>query len=277
MARCTTISAARLVTVLALALLLPSQKMLGGVATAAADEDADMAGMDDEEDEMPSPYDDEEDDDEDEYVGEAETADVKTNVVFTTRQPTGFPAGSEVTALVGFNNVGDKPYVIKSISASFHSIDESDGGYEYVIQNFTALPVEHSCTPEGSPGELHGGDQASFIYKFTPEATLNPRDMTLALVINYSDEDDDSLFHSAAFNGTVTIVDAELGISILEWLKTLAYLAVAAYAAEYYFGVKAMLFPEDKTAKETGTRKVNNAEWVTAQNEGKKKTSSKKK
>ena len=51
---------------------------------------------------------------------------------------------------------------------------------------------------------MHGGDQASFVYKFTPAATLDPRDVSLTVQINYSDDEDEAMFHGIAFNSTVT-------------------------------------------------------------------------
>ena len=96
--------------------------------------EAEDAGMD-EEDEDFSEYsvDDSADDEED-----AETAtDVLTSSVFLGHTVASIPAGSEISALVGFHNVGNRPYIVKSVQGSIR--DAAD--FSFVLQNFTSLTV----------------------------------------------------------------------------------------------------------------------------------------
>lgn len=89
----------------------------------------------DEEDEDFSEYsvDDSADDEED-----AETAtDVLTSSVFLGHTVASIPAGSEISALVGFHNVGNRPYIVKSVQGSIR--DAAD--FSFVLQNFTSLTV----------------------------------------------------------------------------------------------------------------------------------------
>ena len=105
--------------------------------------------------------------------------DVLTTSVFMGRTKESIPAGSEISSLIGFHNVGDRPFIVKGVQASLRDAND----FAFVLQNFTNLPV-------GSL--IDGGEQASIMYKFLPENTLDPRDVTLELVVTYSDEDDDA-------------------------------------------------------------------------------------
>merc|ERR1719313_2987088 len=44
---------------------------------------------------------------------------VETSYMFVDKEDELFPAGSEVTCLIGFNNLGETPFVVHDIEASF--------------------------------------------------------------------------------------------------------------------------------------------------------------
>ena len=190
--------------------------------------------------------------------------DVLTTSVFMGRTKESIPAGSEISSLIGFHNVGDRPFIVKGVQASLRDAND----FAFVLQNFTNLPV-------GSL--IDGGEQASIMYKFLPENTLDPRDVTLELVVTYSDEDDDATFVSAAFNGTITITDSEQATPwsfYIKWLLCVLLLAYGSYmilpgADEIAEQVEATAKTAMKAAgksKETGTAEDVDDDWLSAAN-----------
>jgi len=222
----------------------------------------------DEEDEDFSEYsvDDSADDEED-----AETAtDVLTSSVFLGHTVASIPAGSEISALVGFHNVGNRPYIVKSVQGSIR--DAAD--FSFVLQNFTSLTVGTT---------IDGGEQASIMYKFLPENDLDPRDVSLEIAVNYADEDDDAVFSSAAFNSTITITDSEAGTPLLSYVRSLVLLACFVYGALQFVPgaeeVTTQIKTQAKSAMvETGTtKKGEETSWTDGMIKAGKRDKSKKK
>ena len=241
----------------------------------AGEAEGDDAGMGaDEEDEDFSEYSNDDSSEEDAADGADEIAsDVLTSSVFLGHTAASIPAGSEISALVGFHNVGNRPYIVKSVQGSIR--DAAD--FSFVLQNFTLLDVGTS---------IDGGEQASIMYKFLPENSLDPRDVSFEIAVNYADEDDDAVFSSAAFNGTITITDSETGTPLLVYIKSLVAFACIIYGAlQFVPGAEEVTTQIKSQAKsamdqvETGTTKKAEVSWtdgmIQAGKSGKKKKAGK--
>jgi hypothetical protein len=215
-------------------------------------------------------------DDSGETEEDAESAvDVLTTSVFMGRTKESIPAGSEISSLVGFHNVGNRPFILKSVQGSLR--DATD--FDFVLQNFTNLPV-------GSL--IDGGEQASIMYKFLPENTLDPRDVTLEIVVTYSDEDDDAAFVSAAFNSTITITNSEQPTPYSFYVKWLCCFALLGYGAvmivpgadeikdQAEATLKTTLKAGGVAAAETGTSDEVEESWTASMNQAGKVKKSKK-
>ncbi|XP_049589073.1 translocon-associated protein subunit alpha [Syngnathus scovelli] len=157
----------------------------------------------DDEEEMPveedqiqsSEGDDDDDSDGDEKLLTSHT-DADTTIVFTTGEE--FPANEIVRFLVGFTNKGSQDFTVESLEASFRYPQD----FQFYIQNFTALPLSTVVPP---------GAQASFEYSFIPAQPMAGRPFGLVILLNYHDTQG-SVFQTAIYNQTVTIVEKEEGL-----------------------------------------------------------------
>lgn len=102
------------------------------------------------------------------------------------------PAGSQVSALVGFSNGGNRPLLVKAVRASIRNLDD----FNYIYENYTVMDIGAT---------VEAGEQASYMYKFTPGKALDPRNVAMEVVVDYIDDDDEDYMTDAAFNGTITI------------------------------------------------------------------------
>ena len=157
---------------------------------------------------------------------------------------TRFPGGKVVKTLIGFQNNGDKKFIVDNVEGSFrYPMD-----YNYVIQNFTSFRYGREVAP---------GATQTFLYMFVPSEQLagGSRTFSLVMSLNYRDEDG-TLYTDSPFNETVSVYEAEEGFDTEIFFM---YILLAALFALVLFGAQYMLssaFGGRKSSKktmETGT------------------------
>lgn len=244
-------------SVLLLLLLLAPTALFTGIARAAAEEDAappaDDAGA--------GPEEAEEDVTGEEPVQLGEHQDAEFIVVWPEGNPTSevpkFQAGKSGSALIGFSNIGDNPFVVTSVTGSLRYPQD----YNQVVQNFTTL------SPTGSVVEAN--QHGSYLYTFTPSAKFDQsRDLTLSITINYQDGSEGT-FRSTVFNSTVTIDEASSEFDLPQLLTYgFVLIGVAMFllnntGAGKVAKKKAKAATTAKKAKvETGTKSSAENEWL---------------
>lgn len=152
-----------------------------------------------------------------------------------------FPAGKLVDVVVGLHNeASSEAYNISFIAGSLNS----PADFSLHVQNFTMMPY----------GEVIGpGEEASFTYKFVPDARLSPRDFVVALTAFYSDSRG-QWYSSTFFNQTIDIVEVK---KVFDWeLISLVGLFAAclmgsAYVLYLWVVSKGWLKPQKKRSKRT--------------------------
>lgn len=125
--------------------------------------------------------------------------DVETIYVFPNslgKQPV-LPAGSAAEILIGVHNKGPTLLVMKGISGSLHVPQQ----WSYLVQNFT---YEDFNFTKVAPA-LEGSSQGTYLYTFTPERLLQPRDCVVTVVAYY--EVAGAQHASVVFNSTVELVE----------------------------------------------------------------------
>eukprot|EP00040_Diaphanoeca_grandis_P016036 m.82542 g.82542 ORF g.82542 m.82542 type:complete len:254 (-) comp25526_c0_seq1:353-1114(-) len=158
------------------------------------DDEASKPDTDEEDEEE---MDDGAEEDEDEDIDAS--ADAETTVLMVDSDENEYPAGKTATAVIGFHNIGSRAFFVKYIEGSFRFPQD----FRYPMQNFSVIEVNTT---------VPAGEQASFLYKFQPHESFDPRDIGLVINVHYVDEDE-SFFRDAVFNDTVSITDADTTIS----------------------------------------------------------------
>lgn len=155
-----------------------------------------------------------------------------------------FPGGKVVKALIGFQNNGDKNFIVDNVEGSFrYPMD-----YNYVIQNFTSFRYGREVAP---------GATQTFLYMFVPSEQLagGSRTFTLVMSLNYRGEDG-TLYTDSPFNETISVVEVDEGFDTEIFFM---YILLAALFALVLFGAQYMLSSalgsrkSSKKAMETGT------------------------
>ena len=157
---------------------------------------------------------------------------------------TNFPGGKVIKALIGFQNNGEKSFIVESVDGGFrYPMD-----FNYVIQNFTSFRYGREVQP---------GVTQTFLYMFVPSEQLAGGSRTFGLVLNLNYRDaDDNLFADAPFNETVSVVEIDEGFDTEIFFM---YVFLAALAALLLFGLQYLftsVFGGRKSARkviETGT------------------------
>lgn len=155
-----------------------------------------------------------------------------------------FPGGKVVKALIGFQNNGDKSFIIDNVEGGFrYPMD-----YNYVIQNFTSFRYGREVAP---------GVTQTFLYMFVPSEQLagGSRTFSLVLSLNYRAEDG-TLYTDSPFNETVSVFEVDEGFDTEIFFM---YVLLAALFALLLFGAQYLLssaFGGRKSSRkgfETGT------------------------
>ncbi|XP_065828514.1 translocon-associated protein subunit alpha-like [Oscarella lobularis] len=124
--------------------------------------------------------------------------DADTTLLFTKYNEKQLPAGKLATVLTGFENTGDKDFIVDNLEASLRYPQD----YSYFIQNFTLGMFDTLVVP---------GEHRSFLYQFTPGDSLGGRSFILVIALNYRNSDG-SEFRDAVFNDTVEFYEVDEGL-----------------------------------------------------------------
>lgn len=177
---------------------------------------------------------------------------VSTSFLFPETTNGEFLVGKEATVILGFTNNGKAPFNVSAIFASLRYPIQ----WSYHIQNYTGLAVFETVQPS---------EEASFIYKFQPDALLEPTEFGLQIDVYYSDLEGNN-FTSAFFNSTVSLVEAA---DIVDAQQLFTYIGIVAIAGLLLFIVyKASKGDKKKKSKpvEMGTSKKVDNEWLEGTN-----------
>jgi len=158
----------------------------------------------------------------DEEVPEEQTGSpyAKMNVLFTKPEGADLPAGRLVKLLVGFQNIGNQEFFVRSLEASFRYPQD----FQYHIQNFTAFEI-NKVVDENM--------EATFEYMFSPSETFAGRQLGLTVNLRYRNADGVE-YTNAVFNETVSVVEPDEG---LDGETFFLYIFLAAIVVLCSFGV----------------------------------------
>jgi len=133
--------------------------------------------------------------------------------------------GKIVKFLIGFQNKGNKEFIVRSSDVSFrYPMD-----YSYHVQNFTQARYERAVKPK---------QEATFDYAFIPSEQFAARPMGLVVNLYYSDSEG-KIFVSNVFNQTVNILEDESGFNTetgFLFLMFVGILAVIFFFAQHFLG-----------------------------------------
>jgi len=234
------------------------------IAFAAEAEDAEDAVVEeveedeDEEDEVVATGDDEGEEEEEEASGDiGASSDVDVKIIFPEHSDLSFPAGSIVTALIGFHNKGQNAFTVQNIEASLRHLQD----FSFHIQNFTNEAVNQ---------EIKSHEHATFLYKFKPHESFDPRDFGFVLNVHYIDNNEAPYRHTA-LNSTVHIVDSEESFdtrSFIAYVSTLAIGVLGVLVYKQKSTKPAAAANKKKEAVETGTSKKTEVDndWLASAN-----------
>lgn len=130
-------------------------------------------------------------DDDDDRETEAEG--VSTSCMFPDNVLKQFHAGEEIEALLGFKNQNENAFHVEYIRGSLTSPVD----FTYYIHNFTGSMYNTTVAT---------GEEASIIYRFKPDVSIEPRSYGLIMQIFYTNDDNET-YLSTLFNGTIDITD----------------------------------------------------------------------
>eukprot|EP01116_Phalansterium_solitarium_P003793 TRINITY_DN14614_c0_g1_i1.p2 TRINITY_DN14614_c0_g1~~TRINITY_DN14614_c0_g1_i1.p2 ORF type:complete len:284 (+),score=89.33 TRINITY_DN14614_c0_g1_i1:69-854(+) len=157
-----------------------------------------------------------------------------------------------VELLVGFSNVGDKNLNVSFIQAALMYPQD----HRYFIQNYSRWSYSQIVKPE---------EQATFLYKFLPDAGLDVRDFDLTVIVFYNDGAE-GYYATTVYNDTVSFVDRSDAVDAQTFFTYVGVIAVAGLAA---FIAYKNFFAAPKKSRarkiETGTRAevpVHENEWL---------------
>lgn len=156
-----------------------------------------------------------------------------------------FSGGIVMKALIGFQNTGEKTFIVDNIEGGFrYPMD-----YNYVIQNFTSFRYGREIAP---------GVTQTFLYMFVPSEQLagGSRTFSLVLSLNYRDEEG-TLYTDSPFNETVSVVEFDEGFDteiFFMYVLLAALMCLLCFAGQYLFS---SVFGSRKGSRktiETGTQ-----------------------
>jgi len=137
---------------------------------------------------------------EDIIIEEVEADDVltaspfaQTAFVFPNAPTRDLHAGKPAEVLIGFKNVGPKPYLFTSLKGGlYYNLDA-----RYFLENYTSANFDTVINPN---------EQYSFAYRFLPHSMLEEGEFGLLIQGFYHDNDGGN-FSSIIFNSTINIVE----------------------------------------------------------------------
>lgn len=162
--------------------------------------------------------------------------DTATAVIFSTGDEVELVAGKMFTSYIHFANTGSKNFIMTSVSGSFRYPQD----YSYVIQNFTALPLNKM---------IDGGKEGSFVYEFLAAEMAAGRPFGLVLNLNYKDTEDKQ-YQDTVYNKTVTVQENEEGVDAETFFM---YVILVALLGLALFGIYHGVASKSKRVKRATT------------------------
>jgi translocon-associated protein subunit alpha len=179
---------------------------------------------------------------------------VSTSFIFPNYPTKKIAIGHEIEVIVGFLNEGSLTYNVSEIFAAFRY----PGDWRYYIQNFTRQPN----TIVVKPGEQH-----SFVYSFTPDPFLEPRDLGFSGQFFYSDSEGNN-YTSYWYNTTITLIELQEPLDVQTLFTYVGLIGVAGLVLFIIY--KSVSEKKAKRPKrvETGTVKesVIDEDWLEGTN-----------
>eukprot|EP00695_Tsukubamonas_globosa_P003231 TRINITY_DN527_c0_g1_i2.p1 TRINITY_DN527_c0_g1~~TRINITY_DN527_c0_g1_i2.p1 ORF type:complete len:317 (+),score=152.37 TRINITY_DN527_c0_g1_i2:109-951(+) len=179
--------------------------------------------------------------------------DVETTYVFPEFMDQKIPAGAVVDALCGFQNTGVETFSVQYMRAFL----VSPQNWNHHIQNYTTFRYNVS---------VPAGEESSILYRFRPDAYLEPREYGLKMEVFYVAPNNET-FVSTFFNGTITVVEPPANF---DSKTAFTYAALVAIVALGGFGVYKAI-PNKRRGKTTRTEASTSdssairSEWVSAE------------
>jgi len=189
------------------------------------------------------------------------TAAQDVSTVFKLTQPEeglDLVAGKVVKFLIGFQNKGEKEFIVRFSETSFrYPMD-----YSYSVQNFTAARYDRVVGAK---------QEATFVYAFIPNEAFASRPFGLVVNIHYEDKEG-NIYSSNVYNQTVNILEDDTGFNTetgFLFLLFAAFIGVLALVSQQFLGKlgrKAGL-TKKRTTVEVGTNKKGEVdfEWIPRQ------------
>lgn len=158
--------------------------------------------------------------DDDLRPGLVPSPDAETTVFLPDFSDYTFPAGSTVTVIVGFKNIGSGSFRINDVEASFRF----PGDFSYSMWNFTQVFTDTL---------VESGDLTTIFYQFRPHENFEPREFGFVVNVNYFDGDG-AQFQDAVINRTCNVIERT---DEFDWQGTILYTVLigSAGAFLYYF------------------------------------------
>eukprot|EP00004_Rigifila_ramosa_P003014 TRINITY_DN1313_c0_g1_i1.p2 TRINITY_DN1313_c0_g1~~TRINITY_DN1313_c0_g1_i1.p2 ORF type:complete len:258 (-),score=80.94 TRINITY_DN1313_c0_g1_i1:22-774(-) len=131
-----------------------------------------------------------------------------------------FPAGEDLTILVGMRNVGQLLFNVTNITASLTAPTD----FKFRAYNFSTVSYHEIISP---------GDESTFAYRLHLESALDPRTFGFVVVTTYSDETG-ARFQATVFEDVIRITDAKDNIDTRTLLIGLAVTTAIAIGAFFF-------------------------------------------
>ena len=120
--------------------------------------------------------------------------DAVVTTLFQSHPEKELPPGERVDLLIGFQNEGEMMFNITHVFASLVNVRD----YSSHVENYTVY--EYGVN-------VHAGQEATVTYVFAPNENFDPADFGLTVLVYYSDVEG-NMWVSAAYNSTVSVVEA---------------------------------------------------------------------
>jgi hypothetical protein len=156
------------------------------------------------------------------------------------------PMGEEITALISFNNAGDRVLNVSYVGAQLHSPYD----LAYFIQNYTAKEIWTTVLPQS---------EITLEYKFTPDDSLEALEFWLSGYVFYNSTDDLFAYRHTWANSTIELAPGRVKfdpLSLLTYVTVLVCLAAMGYGAYTFSGVKKKVEKAKKVP-----RTITDADW----------------
>jgi len=161
--------------------------------------------------------------------------DASTTFVFPDSADRKFLIGKFIPVVVALTNKGNGVFNVTQVGASFMYPQD----HRYYIQNYTKITYGQSVLPS---------EQRSFLYRFSPDAMLEPREYGLVVSVYYTDSDGGN-FTSVVYNSTIALVEGNESIDLQGLFLYIGILGVAGL-------VGFMVYNAARSSKKKGPRRV---------------------